>query len=87
MGNRFAVQLRGLLTARILVKNVDLSFSAAKNVAALTLTGTDVEGIIDNIQGFHDVWVALLEITAALYLLSGEIGKAFFLPILTILRK
>lgn len=79
------MQLRGLLVARTLVKNLALRYSAAKGTVALTVMGTDIEGIVDSIQGFHDIWVGMLEIAAALYLLSLVIGVAFFLPVTTIL--
>ena len=85
--NRLGVQIRGTLVASVLKKNLALGYSTAKSGAALTIMGTDVDSAITNTEQIHDVWISVLEMAAALYLLSRLVGHAFFLPIITITGK
>lgn len=85
--NRAGVQIRGALVGRVLKKNLALGYSTAKAAAALTIMSTDVDSAIENGEQFHDIWVSVLEMAAALYLLSRRVGHAFFLPVITITSK
>lgn len=80
-------KLRGLLSARILKKSLKLNVSTAKESGALALLSNDIESIISSLDQFYDLLAAAPEIAVALYLLSREVGAAFFLPISTIIGK
>lgn len=87
MNNVVLVKLRGLLNAQMLRKNLKLSQSTARSAPALSLMTADIESVINGTKQFHDVLVAIPEIGVALFLLSREVGDAFFLPVSTILGK
>lgn len=81
------VKVRGALVAVVLKKNLQLSLSTVKESAALTLMSTDVDGIILSTSQMYDIVAAPIELAVAFYLLWREVGAAFFLPIVTVIRQ
>lgn len=75
-------KLRGLLVARVLIKNMNLDHAKAKESAALTLMSTDVEGILNPILDIHSIWVSFIEMGLALYLMWRRVGSSFFFPLI-----
>lgn len=80
--NNFMTKLRGLIVARIVLKNVNLNHSKAKESAALTLMSTDVEGILEPVFDVHNIWVSFIEMGLALFLMWRRVGNSFFFPLI-----
>lgn len=80
--NIFMTKLRGLLVARVLIKNMKLDHVKAKESAALTLMSTDVEGILNPVLDIHNIWVSFIEMGLALYLMWRRVGNSFFFPLI-----
>lgn len=79
--------MRGLIVSRIVRKVLVLKHSAAQESASISLMSTDIEGIVESTSQIYDLATVPIEIAVALYLLSTQVGHAFFLPIVTVIGK
>ncbi|KAH8887988.1 putative multidrug resistance protein MDR [Thozetella sp. PMI_491] len=74
--------LRGGLASLIFQKSLRLDTKETKENDAVTLMSTDIEGIASGIKGLHEIWVSIIELALAVYLLARQVGPACFLVII-----
>lgn len=83
--NRLATYLRGALIALIFQKNLRLGLSEARAAASVGLMTADIEGIVQDVEGIHDITLMIPEVAVSLYLFWTVIGKSFFITTLVLL--
>jgi ATP-binding cassette, subfamily C (CFTR/MRP), member 1 len=73
--------LRGGLISMLYSKSTDLSVTAIDPASAMTLMSADIERITTGLQTMHELWVNLIEVGIAIYLLERQLGVACVVPI------
>ncbi|KAK4164429.1 canalicular multispecific organic anion transporter 1 [Cladorrhinum sp. PSN259] len=75
---------RGLLASAVYTKTTETKFTGDADAAPLTLMSSDVERIITGTLPIHEFWASAVEVALACWLLSRQIGAAFFGPIVVV---
>ncbi|KAK0710401.1 P-loop containing nucleoside triphosphate hydrolase protein [Apiosordaria backusii] len=83
--NRLMSKVRASLIATIYHHTTTLRACDAKDSAAVTLMGTDVERIVEALRLFHELWAAVPEVGIAVWLLARQISWACVAPLLVCL--
>lgn len=75
--------VRGALIGMIYRKITTLKSANINDSAAMTLMGTDVEQIADNLHLIiTDLWANLLQIAIAIWLLERQLGAVCIAPVI-----
>lgn len=79
--------LRGSLIALVYNKTLDMSFEVSHVGSAVSLMSTDVSGIADIGEMFHDTWGQLLELILGLFILENQVHGLWPVPLVIIFCK
>lgn len=79
--------LRGSLIALIYNKTLDMSFEVSHVGDAVSLMSTDVLGIADTGEMFHEIWGQLLELIIGLFILERQVQWLWPVPLVIIFCK
>ncbi len=72
--NHTAICLRGMLSAAIYNKGLNLDEDQLSNDEVVTLLNSDMNAISTAVTSLHDIWASALEVAVGLYLLYMPIG-------------
>ncbi|UNI24736.1 hypothetical protein JDV02_010461 [Purpureocillium takamizusanense] len=72
--------IRASLSALIYNKAVELNSEASDAGRAVTLMSTDVAGIVDAGELFHETWMRLIELTIGVIILASQVKWLALLP-------
>ncbi|OAQ88974.1 ABC multidrug transporter [Purpureocillium lilacinum] len=78
--NRLEVMVRASLAALIYNKATELDSKASNAGRAVTLMSTDVDGIVDAGEMFHETWMQLVELTVGVIILASQVKWLSPLP-------
>lgn len=78
--NRLEVMVRASLAALVYNKATELDSKASNAGRAVTLMSTDVDGIIDAGELFHETWMQLVELTVGVIILASQVKWLSPLP-------
>lgn len=78
---RFITMFRGILVSLFHEKTLRIPLGLVDDSDAVTLMSTDVERIVVGLPAIHEVWAAAVQVAIAAWLLHGQVGFPFFLPI------
>lgn len=78
---RFGTRLRGMLVAEISKKSLRLKQAEAQKGQDISLTNTDITGLLVCMTSLHDMWANSLELGVNLYVLYTNAGAATSLVI------
>ena len=84
---RFITMFRGILSSLIYEKTLRIPLGRATDSDAMTLMSTDIERIVVGLPAVHELWAAAVQVAVAAWLLHGELGFPFFLPIVLCFRR
>ena len=73
--------LRGGLISMLYSKTTDLSITSVDPASAMTLMSADIERITTGLQTMHELWVNLIEVAIAIFLLERQLGVACVVPV------
>ncbi|KAK1838251.1 ABC multidrug transporter [Colletotrichum chrysophilum] len=76
---------RGCLSAVIYKKTTGTKITVIGDAAAVTLMSTDVERVIRGLNGLHEFWATLIEVSLGCWLLERQLGVCFVAPLIVIL--
>lgn len=80
--------VRGGLIGMIFKKLTTLKSANVNNSAAVTLMGTDVEQVADNLHLIiSDLWANLIQIGIAVWLLERQLGAVCIVPVILAMSK
>jgi ATP-binding cassette subfamily C (CFTR/MRP) protein 1 len=71
---------RGALVTAIYRKTTEISIVALDNSAAVTLMSTDVERIVQGCRQMHELWVNIIQVAFATWILERTLGVASVAP-------
>lgn len=77
---RFITMVRGGLISMIFQKTMKVNPTYKMRHDPMVLMGTDIEKIALSLRQVHEVWVSIIEIAIALWLLERQMGAAFVAP-------
>ncbi|KAJ5642801.1 hypothetical protein N7490_006801 [Penicillium lividum] len=77
---RLGTMVRAGLISSLYIKTTLLVEEEVKGNAVLTLMGTDVEQIVESLRSLHEIWVSIIEIGVALFLLQRQVYLACIVP-------
>jgi ATP-binding cassette subfamily C (CFTR/MRP) protein 1 len=77
---RFLAKCRGLLVSTIYERTTELRISSGHD-STLTLMSNDVERIRMGLLYIHNLWADLIQATLSSYLLYGQLGAIFAIPL------
>ncbi|KAM0816494.1 putative ATP-binding cassette transporter [Seiridium cardinale] len=80
--NRTIASIRSCLIAMIYRHTTCLKAAELKDIAIVTLMGTDVERIAQALRLIHELWASILEVGIALWLLQRQMSWAFLVPLI-----
>ncbi|PYH89693.1 putative multidrug resistance protein [Aspergillus ellipticus CBS 707.79] len=83
--SRVTTLFRGTMIALIHGRTLTLRDGLYTESAALTLMSTDVDGIIENLENFNDVWARTIEVVIGTWLLGRQVGAICAVPLILIL--
>ncbi len=78
---RMLAMARAMLVTEIYAQSTRLSAGRASDNAALTLMSTDWERINEGFQAMHDIWVSMVQVGLASWMLYRQLGFIFFVPL------
>lgn len=78
---RMLAMARAMLITEIYRKSTKLTIANSGNNAALTLMSTDWERIYEGFQPVHDIWVSLIQVGLASWMLYRQLGLIFLVPL------
>ncbi|OAQ99680.1 hypothetical protein LLEC1_04113 [Akanthomyces lecanii] len=78
---RMLAMARAMLVTEIYAQSTRLSIAKASDNAALTLMSTDWERINEGFQAVHDIWVSIVQVGLASWMLYRQLGFIFFVPL------
>ncbi|KAH7015725.1 P-loop containing nucleoside triphosphate hydrolase protein [Ilyonectria destructans] len=82
--NRLQLMLRGSLIALIYNKTLEMNFGVSHVGDAVSLMSTDVLGIADTGEMFHETWGQLLELIIGLFILERQVQWLWPVPLVII---
>lgn len=74
ISNRVLAMIRGSLVTLIFRKTLRLNMDASNETDAITLMTADIDRIMDNVNSFHDVYIAVIEFPLSIWLLFRLLG-------------
>ncbi|KAJ3497293.1 hypothetical protein NLG97_g2019 [Lecanicillium saksenae] len=78
---RMTARVRAGLISKIYQDTTVLRHADIKDLAAVTLMGTDVERIYESFGQIHEIWASPIEIVVAVWLLVRQVSYAALLPL------
>ena len=75
------------MSSLIYEKTLRIPLRRATDSDAMTLMSTDIERIVVGLPAVHELWAAAVQVAIAAWLLHGELGFPFFLPIVLCFRR
>ncbi|RFU75374.1 abc transporter [Trichoderma arundinaceum] len=82
---RFQSLLRGFLISSIYRKTAYVQHVGDGDSAAVTLMSADVDRIYTGLRFLHEVWVNVIQIALAAWLVQRQLGLAFLAPLVVVL--
>lgn len=79
--NRMLAMSRSVLVTEVYAKSTQLNIAQSSDNAALTLMSTDWERINEGFRPMHDIWVSLIQVALATWMLYRQLGFLFFVPL------
>ncbi|KAH8423784.1 uncharacterized protein LDX57_001542 [Aspergillus melleus] len=83
--SRVVTVFRGAMIYLIYNKTLTLQDGLYTGSAALTLMSTDIDGIIEHLENFNDVWARTVEVALGLSLLGIQLGATCVVPLVLML--
>ncbi|KAJ5992424.1 ABC transporter integral membrane type 1 [Penicillium sp. IBT 35674x] len=80
--SRVNTLFRGTMISLIHDKTLALQDDLFAESAALTLMSTDIDGIIEHLENFNDVWARTIEVAIGTWLLERQVGPACLVPLI-----
>lgn len=72
---------RSILVTETFVKATEARIGSGDDNAALTLMSTDIERINVGFMALHDIWVSIIQVALASWMLYCQLGSVFIAPI------
>ncbi|CAG8909081.1 unnamed protein product [Penicillium egyptiacum] len=85
IGHRFSrvsTLFRGTMISLIHDRTLTLQDDLFAESAALTLMSTDIDGIIEHLENFNDVWARTIEVAIGIWLLERQVGATCVVPLI-----
>ncbi|OQE10326.1 hypothetical protein PENVUL_c004G03056 [Penicillium vulpinum] len=80
--SRVSTLFRGTMISLIHDRTLTLHYDLFAESAALTLMSTDIEGIIEHLENFNDVWARTIEVAIGTWLLERQVGAICIVPLI-----
>ncbi|KXS96328.1 hypothetical protein AC578_9376 [Pseudocercospora eumusae] len=82
--SRFVTRLQGGLTALVYQHALEIRGADQGKITAMAILGADMPQIVAGLKMLHEIWVSLLEVAIAAWLLERKISLAFLAPLLVV---
>ncbi|KAI8628802.1 putative ABC multidrug transporter [Xylariaceae sp. FL1651] len=82
---RMLYMTRGSLVSAIYAKTIVGRTTTGDENASLTLMSADIERINQGFRSLHEIWANTVQVAVAAFLLYGQLGPAFVVPIVIVL--
>lgn len=83
--SRVNTLFRGTMISLIYDRTLTLQDDLFAESAALTLMSTDIDGIIEHLENFNDVWARTVEVAIGTWLLQRQVGATCVVPLISTL--
>ncbi|KAJ5401745.1 ABC transporter integral membrane type 1 [Penicillium crustosum] len=80
--SRVDTLFRGTMISLIYDRTLALQDGLYAESAALTLMSTDIDGIIEHLENFNDVWARTVEVAIGTWLLQRQVGATCVVPLI-----
>ncbi|CAG7967353.1 unnamed protein product [Penicillium nalgiovense] len=80
--SRDSTLFRGTMISLIHDRTLTLQDDLFAEGAALTLMSTDIDGIIEHLENFNDVWARTIEVAIGTWLLERQVGATCMVPLI-----
>ncbi|KAJ5435683.1 ABC transporter integral membrane type 1 [Penicillium cf. griseofulvum] len=80
--SRVSTLFRGTMISLIHDRTLTLQDDLFAESAALTLMSTDIDGIIEHLENFNDIWARTIEVAIGTWLLEIQVGPICVVPLI-----